>query len=52
MYLESLGRPTDTGLQLGKALGIWTSFGKREGSTSMDMWNAPMVQSRQPLPTG
>ena len=31
------------------ALRIWTSFWKREDSDSMDMWNAPMVQSRQPL---
>ena len=28
---------------------IWTSFWKREGSAGMDMWNALMVQSRQPL---
>ena len=33
----------------GLALTIWTSFWRREGSTGMDMWNAPMVQSRQPL---
>ena len=31
------------------ALRIWTWFWRREGSTSMDMWNAPMVQSRQPF---
>ena len=31
------------------ALKIWTSFWRREGSAGMDMWNAPMVQSRQPL---
>ena len=33
----------------GLALRIWTSFWRREGSDGMDMWNAPMVQSRQPL---
>ena len=31
------------------ALRIWTSFWRREGSDGMDMWNAPTVQSRQPL---
>ena len=31
------------------ALTIWTLFWRREGSTGMDMWNTPMVQSRQPL---
>ena len=31
------------------ALRNWTSFWGREGSAGMDMWNAPMVQSRQPL---
>ena len=31
------------------ALRIWTSFWRREGSAGMDTWNAPMVQSRQPL---
>ena len=30
-------------------LRIWTSFWRREDSDGMDMWNAPMVQSRQPL---
>ena len=33
----------------GLALRIWTSFWRREDSYGMDMWNAPMVQSRQPL---
>ena len=33
----------------GLALRIWTSFWRRAGSDGMDMWNAPMVQSRQPL---
>ena len=31
------------------ALRIWTSFWRREGSAGTDMWNAPMVQSRQPF---
>ena len=31
------------------ALRIWTSFWRREDFDGMDMWNAPMVQSRQPL---
>ena len=31
------------------ALRIWTSFWRREDSNGMNMWNAPMVQSRQPL---
>ena len=30
-------------------LRIWTSFWKSKGFTGMDMWNAPIVQSRQPL---
>ena len=33
----------------GLALKIWNSFCRREDSDGMDMWNAPMVQSRQPL---
>ena len=31
------------------ALRIWTSFWRREDFDGMDMWNTPMVQSRQPL---
>ena len=31
------------------ALKTWTSYWKREGSAGMGMWNAPTVQSRQPL---
>ena len=31
------------------ALRIWTAFWRREGSAGMDMWNAPMDRSRQPL---
>ena len=33
----------------GLALRIWTSFWRREGPAGIDMWNAPMVQSKQPL---
>ena len=33
----------------GSELKTWTSYWKREGSAGMDMWNAPTVQSRQPL---
>ena len=33
----------------GSELKTWTSYWKREGSIGMDMWNAPTVQSRQPL---
>ena len=31
------------------ALRIWTSFWRREDFDGMDMWNAPVVQSRQHL---
>ena len=33
----------------GSELKTWTSYWKKEGSAGMDMWNAPSVQSRQPL---
>ena len=33
----------------GSELKTWTSYWKREGSAGIDMWNAPTVQSRQPL---
>ena len=33
----------------GLALRIWTSFWRREDFDGRDMWNAPVVQSRQPL---
>ena len=33
----------------GFALRIWTLFWRREGSVSEDMWDAPVMQSRQPL---
>ena len=32
---------------LGLASRIWTSFWRRKGSASMDMWNSPIVQSKQ-----
>ena len=31
------------------ALRIWTSFWRREDFDGMDMWNTPVVQTRQPL---
>ena len=37
------------GQMCGLALRIWTSFWRREDFDGMDMWNAPIVQSRQPL---
>ena len=33
----------------GLALRIWPSFWRREGSAGMDIWNATMVQLRQPV---
>ena len=33
----------------GLSLRIWTSFWRREDSDGVDMWNALMVQSRQPF---
>ena len=33
----------------GLALGIRTSFWRRENSAGMEMWKAPVVQSRQPV---
>ena len=33
----------------GLALRIWNSFWRREDFDGMDMWNTPVVQSRQPL---
>ena len=42
--------PTDPVSYLrGLALRIWTTFWRREGFAVMDMWNAPMVQSKKPL---
>ena len=46
---NTLSPPGSMGYLRGLALRIWTSFWKREGSAGMDMWNAPMVQSRQPF---
>ena len=43
--LSPPGPMSDEGL----ALRIWTSFWMREDSDGMDMWNAPVVQSRQHL---
>ena len=33
----------------GLTMRIWTLFWRREGSTGIDTWDAPIVQSRQPL---
>ena len=46
---KTLSLPDPAGCLHGLALGIWTSFWRREGPAGMDMWNAPMAQSRQPL---
>ena len=46
---KTLSPPNPMSYLSGLALRIWTSFWRREGSTGMDMLNAPMVQSRQPL---
>ena len=46
---KTLSPPGPMSYLCGLALRIWTSFWKREDSDGMDMWNAPMVQSRQPL---
>ena len=46
---KTLSPPGPMSYLCGLALRIWTSFWKREGSAGMDMWNAPMVQSRQPF---
>ena len=42
-------RSTELLARLGIEDQTWTSYWKREGSAGMDMWNAPTVQSRQPL---
>ena len=48
--LHSQGPPSGPLSYLhGLELKTWTSYWKREGSAGMDMWNAPTVQSRQPL---
>ena len=46
---KSLSQPGPVSYLHGLALRIWTSFWRREGSAGMDMWNALMVQSRQPF---
>ena len=46
---NTLSPPGPMSYLCGLALRSWTSFWRREGSAGMDMWNAPMVQSRQPF---
>ena len=46
---KTLSPPGPMSYLCGLALRIWTSFWRSEGSDGTDMWNAPMVQSRQPL---
>ena len=46
---KTLSPPGPVSYLCGLALRIWTSFWRREDYHGMDMWNAPMVQSRQPL---
>ena len=51
---KTLSPPGPMSYLCGLALRIWTSFWRREDSDGMktdgmDMWNTPMVQSRQPL---
>ena len=46
---KTLSPPGPMSCLFGLALRIWTSFWRREDSDGMDMWNAPIVQSRQPL---
>ena len=46
---KTLSPPDPMSYLHGLALKIWNSFWRRENSAGMDMWNAPMVQSRQPL---
>ena len=46
---KTLSPPCPMSYLCGLALRIWTSFWRREDSDGMDMWNAPVVQSRQPL---
>ena len=47
--LKTLSPPGPMSYLCCLALRIWTLFYRREDSDGMDMWNAPMVQSRQPL---
>ena len=46
---KTLSPPGPMSYLCGLALRIWTSFWRKEDSDGMDMWNATMVQSRQPL---
>ena len=46
---KTLSEPGPMSYFCSLALRIWTSFWRREGSAGMDMWNALMVQSRQPF---
>ena len=46
---KALSPPGPMNYLRGLALRIWTSFWRREGFAGMDMWNAPVVQSRQPF---
>ena len=46
---KTLSPPGPMSYLCGLALRIWTSFWRWEDSDGMDMWNAPMVQSRPPL---
>ena len=46
---KTLSAPNPMSYLRGLVLKIWNSFWRREGSAGMDMWNTPMVQSRQPL---
>ena len=46
---KTLSPPGPMSYLCGLAWRIWTSFWRREDSDGMDMWNAPVVQSRQPL---
>ena len=46
---KTLSPPDPVSYLRSLALRIWTSSWRREGSAGMDMWNAPMVQSKQPL---
>ena len=45
---KTLSPPSPISYLCGLALRIWTSFWRKD-SDGMDMWNTPMVQSRQPL---
>ena len=46
---KTLSRPSPMSYLRGLTLRIWTSFWRREDSAGMDVWNALMVQSRQPF---